>query len=84
MSRRRKFLRGRFSAYRTGDYWVTIEPLAITDEQHCRYVWSVRPIVFVTTNGTVVPASVPCARGFAGTKAQARGRAYRAALDHTE
>ena len=44
----------RFSAYRTGDYWVTVEWLAHTDDPLVRWVWTTRTIQFVTAGGAVV------------------------------
>lgn len=78
------FRRRRFTAYQTGDYWVTIEWLALTDEPNVRWVWAVRSIQFITGNGAIVPSREPFARGYAWTKAEARACAYHAALDHQE
>jgi hypothetical protein len=72
----------RFSAYRTGDYWVTVEWLAHTDDPLVRWVWTTRTIQFVTAGGAVVPSREPVARGYAYTKAEARGRAHTAAVIH--
>lgn len=75
----------RFTAYPLGvDYWVTIEWLPLTDDANVRWVWTVRTIVFRTANSAVVPAREPIARGYAWTKAEARGRAHAAAVAHSD
>ena len=75
----------RFRAYEiSGDYWVTIEWLAITDEPNVRWLWTLRTIQFRTAQGAVVPAREPVARGYAWTKSEARARAYAAALEHSD
>lgn len=79
------FRHRRFSAYElAGAFWVTIEWLALTDEPNVRWLWAVRTIQFRTERGAVVPSRAPFVRGYAWTKAEARARAYHAALDHKE
>jgi hypothetical protein len=72
----------KFQAYKISeDWWVTIEPIHGFKPLRIKYKWTLRTLLFIDRNGNAIPCRDAIASGYASSRRQCRGEAYRAALD---